>query len=186
MEILKEFIKLLTGNFDNKEQFEKFKEQNINDYPFAEHINNICNDKIKNLPENFEGFFLLEESYYTVNEKTRPLHHLFLFTQEGENVKLTSYEIPEEYSKQDFTFNNLKELDFNNLKISEKFTPAIYKKCGDIWEGGSESMFSPIMKFKLHEKFYGNTLEVSEIIEVNGKTTFGYDDPIIYKRKSIF
>jgi len=26
------------------------------------------------------------------------------------------------------------------------------------------------------------SLEVSEIIEVNGKRTFGYDDPIIYKR----
>ena len=40
----------------------------------------------------------------------------------------------------------------------------------------------PVMKFKLWERFSGECLEVSESMEVNGKRTFGYDDPIIYKR----
>ncbi len=31
-------------------------------------------------------------------------------------------------------------------------------------------------------KFSDNFLEVSESMEVNGKRTFGYDEPIIYKR----
>lgn len=43
-------------------------------------------------------------------------------------------------------------------------------------------MFSPVLKFSLHEKFTENQLEVSESMEVNGKRTFGYDEPIIYKR----
>ena len=35
---------------------------------------------------------------------------------------------------------------------------------------------------KLWEKFSDSCLEVSEIIEVQGKRTFGYDVPIVYKR----
>ena len=33
-------------------------------YPYAEHVNTICNDKINNLPEDFKGKFVVEESYY--------------------------------------------------------------------------------------------------------------------------
>ena len=42
------------------------------------------------------------------------------------------------------------------------------------------------MIFKLWERFSEDSLEVSEIIEVNGRRTFGYDDPIVYKRKRMF
>ncbi len=38
------------------------------------------------------------------------------------------------------------------------------------------------MIFKLWEKFSDSCLEVSESMEVNRKRTFGYDEPIIYKR----
>ncbi len=38
------------------------------------------------------------------------------------------------------------------------------------------------MKFRLWERFSEACLEVSESIEVNGRRTFGYDDPIRYKR----
>lgn len=38
------------------------------------------------------------------------------------------------------------------------------------------------MKFQLLERFSKDCLEVSETIEVNGKRTFGYDQPILYKR----
>ena len=44
------------------------------------------------------------------------------------------------------------------------------------------SQFSPVMIFRLWEKFSDTCLEVSESMEVNGKRTFGYDAPIIYKR----
>ena len=44
------------------------------------------------------------------------------------------------------------------------------------------SQFSPVMIFKLWEKFSDTCLEVFESMEVNGKRTFGYDVPIIYKR----
>lgn len=44
------------------------------------------------------------------------------------------------------------------------------------------SHFTPVMIFCLWEKFSEECLEVSESMEVNGKKTFGYDEPIIYKR----
>ena len=48
--------------------------------------------------------------------------------------------------------------------------------------GGSESMFSPVMKFTLFERFFPDRLEVSESMEREGKRVFGYDVPLIYKR----
>lgn len=76
----------------------------------------------------------------------------------------------------------MKNVDYSELKKSETFTPALYHEKDGTWEGGSTSQFSPIMTFKLWETFSDSCLEVSESIEVNGKRTFGYDEPIIYKR----
>ena len=109
--------------------------------------------------------------------------HLFLFTMEGDGVKLTSWELPEGYDKSTFTAESLGRLAYSGLKESKKITPAIYKFKDGLWEGDSVSMFSPVLKFTLFERFSQNCLEVSESMEVNGKRTFGYDEPIIYKRK---
>ena len=40
------------------------------------------------------------------------------------------------------------------------------------------SQFTPVMVFRLWEKFSDTCLEVSESMEVHGKRTFGYDVPI--------
>lgn len=183
LDALRDFTDILTGRFDNREQFERLQAAGVKDFPFAEHVNTVCNDKIDGLPENFQGFFMVEESYYTVGEVTRPMPHLFLFTMEGDGVKLTSWELPEGYDKSTFTAESLGRVAYSGLKESKKFTPAIYKFKDGLWEGGSVSMFSPVLKFTLFERFSQNCLEVSESMEVNGKRTFGYDEPIIYKRK---
>ena len=174
MNKLKDFMNILTGSFNNSEQFDKMKLDNI-DFPYAEHVNTICNDKIINLPEDFKGIFMVEESYYTSNGNTHASPHLFL-------IKLTSYEVPNGYDKNTFTYKDLKEIDYNELRVSEKFTPALYIEKDGVWEGGSTSMFSPVLKFTLFERFSEEYLEVSETMEVRGKRTFGYDEPIIYKR----
>ena len=44
------FVTLLNGKFDNKDQFNKMQAEGKT-YPYAEHVNTICNDKIKNLPQ---------------------------------------------------------------------------------------------------------------------------------------
>ncbi len=178
---LNDFMKILTGEFDNKEQFASMQAKGAK-YPFAKHVNTICNDKIKGLPENFDGYFMVEESYYTSDNNTHATPHLFLFTQEGDDVKLTSYEIPEGYDKNSFTYEQLQDVEYASLKLSAKFTPAVYALKDDVWEGGSISMFSPVLKFTLFERFSKDHLEVDESMEVNGKKTFGFDTPIIYKR----
>ena len=150
---LDNFIDMMTGHFDNKEQFDMMQKAGKS-YPYAEHVNTVCNDKIKNIPDDFNGKFIVEES---------------------------SYEIPGD-DKNTFSYDSMKNVDYSELKKSQKFTPALYHEKDGIWEGGSISQFSPVMTFKLWEKFSDSCLEVSESMEVNGKRTFGYDDPIIYKR----
>lgn len=181
MQNLEKFTNMLIGEFDNSEQYEDMKKRGI-EFPFAKHINTVCNGKIKNLPDDFKGVFMVEESYYTTNGNTHSSPHLFLFTEEGEDIVLSSYESPEGYDKNTFTYIELGEIDFNSLKKSTKFTPAVYKEKDGVWEGGSESMFSPVLKFKLFERFSNEKLEVSESMEMNGKRTFGYDEAIVYKR----
>ena len=60
---LDNFVGMMTGHFDNKDQFNKMQAEGKT-YPYAEHVNTICNDKINNLPEDFKGKFVVEESYY--------------------------------------------------------------------------------------------------------------------------
>ena len=69
-------------NLDNKDQFEKISKTNPQ-YPYAKHINTICNSKIANRPNGFEGVFMIEESYYSVQGTTRSSSHLFLFMEES-------------------------------------------------------------------------------------------------------
>lgn len=45
---LDKFIGMMTGHFDNKEQFTEMKEDG-KIFPYAQHVNTVCNDKIKNL-----------------------------------------------------------------------------------------------------------------------------------------
>lgn len=182
MNTLDNFMKILTGDFDNREQIEELAKEGITDFPFSKHKNTICNDKIKNLPADFDGFFMVEESHYAMSGKENGLANLFLFTQEGDDVKLTSYEIPAGYEKNSFTYDKMGEVEFEELKPSAKFTPAVYTLKDGVWEGGSVSMFSPVLKFTLFERFSPEFLEVSESMEVNGRRTFGFDRPIIYKR----
>ncbi len=122
------------------------------------------------------------ESYYETDGKRHASPHLFLITDSNAGVILSSYEIPAGEDKNTFSYNSMKSVDYSELKKSEKFTPALYKENNGSWEGGSVSQFTPVMIFRLWERFSEACLEVSESMEVNGKRTFGYDVPIIYKR----
>ena len=179
MSKLQEFMEILTGHFNNAEQYEAKKGEN---FPYAEHVNTACNDKIEGLPADFAGVFMVEESYFTANGATHAAPHLFLFTEEADGVRLTSYDMPAGYDKDSFTYANLKPVQYADLKPSAKFTPALYTLRDGVWEGGSTSMFTPALKFTLFERFSSEGLEVSETMEMNGKRTFGYDVPILYRR----
>ncbi|WP_417043922.1 hypothetical protein [Dysosmobacter sp.] len=183
MNQLQEFVSLLAGTFDNHVQLADFEARGVTGYPAARHVNTVLNDRIDGLPEDFNGVFMLEESDYTVNGRTNPMPHLFLFTLEPDGrVKLTSYDMPAGYTKETFRAESLGRLRYQDLTPSAKFTPALYEKKDGGWEGGSESMFTPVLKFKLWERFTSDVLVVSESMEMNGKRTFGYDQPLEYRR----
>ena len=180
-EIMNEFFNMLVGSFDNKEQFELMQKQD-KEFPYCKHINTLCNEKIIGLPKDFQGQFMLEESYYQTEKGNQTSPRLFLFVKNNDDIILTSYEMPDGYTKETLTYQNLTQINYQDLKVSTKFTPAVYKKNGDYYEGGSVSQFSPVLQFTLYEKFSTDCLEVSETMEVNGKRTFGYDEPILYKK----
>ena len=126
MNKLKDFMNILTGSFNNSEQFDKMKLDNI-DFPYAEHVNTICNDKIINLPEDFKGIFMVEESYYTSNGNTHASPHLFLFTQEENGIKLTSYEVKGTNLSVPYTENNpttVKEVKAN-ITVADTATVSV-------------------------------------------------------------
>ena len=71
MSRLDEFLRLLCGRFDNTRQLEELRRSGGPALPLAEHVNTVCNDKIDGLPADFAGTFVLEESHYTTEGKTR-------------------------------------------------------------------------------------------------------------------
>ena len=168
MDTLKRFTNNLCGDFNNDKQIQDQEAKGKVTHPKAKHINRIANDKIINLPCDFNGYFIIEESYYEIGNRKNILPHLFLFTlNENNQVVLTSYDLPEGISKEEFkNDNNNLIIDYNKLVKSEKFTPMIYIE----------------VKFTLKERTEKGKLYVSEVFEKNGKITFGFVDPIVYDK----
>lgn len=184
MGILKRFINNLCGDFNNDNQIKIQEAKGKVTHPKAKHINRIANNKIKNLPSDFNGYFIIEESYYEIGNRKNILPHLFLFElNENNQVVLTSYDLPEGISKEEFrNDNNELVIDYNKLVISEKFSPMIYKEVNDGFEGESVSDFGGGVKFTLKERTEKDKLYVSEVFEKNGKITFGFEEPIVYDK----
>ena len=103
------------------------------------------------------------------------------FTEEAEGILLTSYEIPAGYDKQTFTYEAMTEVDFQELHPSEKFTPALYTQRTVCGRAEASACFPPSLSLRYLSVFQRECLEVSVTMEVNGKRTFGYDEPILYK-----
>ena len=96
MDTLKRFTNNLCGDFNNDKQIQDQEAKGKVTHPKAKHINRIANDKIINLPCDFNGYFIIEESYYEIGNRKNILPHLFLFTlNENNQVVLTSYDLPE-------------------------------------------------------------------------------------------
>lgn len=68
MSNLEKFMQLLCRHFDNAEQFHKFNQK----YPYAEHINTICNHKITGLPHHFQGILSLKKAITHKMEPANP------------------------------------------------------------------------------------------------------------------
>ena len=178
MNKLNEFTAMICGIFDNKQQYEQEEQNGSVIHPRAKRTIRPCNDRIVNLGEAFNGFFVLEDNEYTTPEKTTTFRHLFLFDVNDEGkIRLTSYEVPAAADA-----NESEPFDHEKLKISNKFTPLIYEEDdGEFW-GESVSHFSPVTTFTLWMRVTPTRLFVNEVFENNGTRIIGYDEPIIYDK----
>lgn len=182
------FKTIITGKFNNDRQIEREEQEGVINHPRARHENAICNNKIKNLPSDFSGIFVLEESYYTnlATQKQTVLPHLFLFTENEEHhVTLTSYEVPKDIPVTKFTNANPDLLlDYTTLVPSTKFHPLTYAYSPENgFYGKSLSTLAPELTLYLEETLKENVFEVTEIMKRGDKVLIGFDGPIIYDRE---
>ena len=70
---LDNFVGMMTGHFDNKDHLKKMQAEGKT-YPYAEHVNTVCNDKINNLPEDFKGKFVVKRVIMKLMGNVMHLH----------------------------------------------------------------------------------------------------------------
>ncbi len=180
------FKTYITGDYDNAQQVEAEKKAGKQVHPLAKHVNRVANGKIKNLPDTLNGFFVLEESYYTYEGKPTEIKpYLFFFEDfEADKVRLHVYQLPIDIPKEQVRNDN-KDLtfDYKTLQPSPTFGKAIYQwSNGDTFTTNSPNELPNGMRFTLIEKFTPNKLEVMELLEKDGKRLTPYDTPIVYVR----
>lgn len=182
------FQKYITGNFDNSEQVVAEIKAGKQIHPLSIHVNRLANNKIKNLPAYFGGFFIIEESYYLAEGKPIDIKpYFFLFQAKSKNeVQLTVYQLPEGIKKEEFRNDNQTlVIDYNTLKPSLTFKGAVYtwNKKSKTFSTNASNELGNGMKFTLIETLTANQLSVLELLEKDGKRLTVYDTPIIYRRK---
>ncbi|MBP2100018.1 hypothetical protein [Enterococcus rivorum] len=161
MEDLEKITTILTGEFDNKEQFNSLSEAEKATFPYAVHKNHIVNKKINNLPKDFNGIYLHEESYYTLKGKEKFKSDLFLFTYDNTGkVTLNAITVPKEATN--CKYLDLKSLNYNDLSISVKFVPLKYVEHNGIFSGESKSMFTKSTEFILKQNISTERLIIKE------------------------
>ena len=183
----------ITGHFDNRRQIRKEEEQDGKaTHPYAEHVSDIANQKIENLPKGFSDngqFFLLEETYYTMEKgadpQSKPMLYLFCPDRAG-RVKITSYTIPADIPLQDIKNSNPKlRFDYTKLEVSPTFTPATYEYSTETQDFSLGPAVTPLDnggQFILTETISSLNLKVMEDVIVDGKSVMPYDTPIVYER----
>lgn len=186
------FHTFIVGNFDNKKQVE----QEINEYghqihPYAQHISDMLNQKIINLPSNITGFFVLEESYYTYGygqniSNTTASPFIFYFDSIGQDgmVEITSYDavgIPQTELK-----NNNTDLEiYYHQLVQNRFKPSVYqynKSDNSFYLINSTTIYPNGDLFTLTEIIAQYQLNVLEGFWINGTNVVGYNTSIIYDR----
>jgi hypothetical protein len=181
-ELFKTFIQ---GILDNQAQIESEIKAGKQIHPYAKHVNRLIDGKIKNLPINYNGFYILEESYYTYPNKPMEVKpYLFWFEQTFKgHIRLHSLQIPKNIDKNDLRNDNQNLIiDYNDLKDSQTFKPTIYSKLSNSFYLKATMDLPTGMIFTLEEIISSDTFEVMESMEQAGKLLTPYSTPIIYKR----
>ncbi len=177
------YLSYLTGDFDNQMQVLKEIEAGKQIHPLAKHVTRVITSRVSNIPADFKGVFVLEESYYTnpnQERQVKPYIFKFLLNNNGK-VVLHSIGIPTRIDKKTFRNDNADwSLDFTELKESASFKPAIYTKTERGFYIKAPNDLPGGMKFTLEETIGNGFLEVMELVEKDGKRLTAYETPLQY------
>ena len=184
--LLARFQAYITGDFDNSKQIVAEITAGKQVHPLAIHVNRLATHKVKNIPKELNGFFIIEESYYLIEGKPIDLKpYLFLFEERaGGIIHLTTYQLNAWKKEEIRNDNTALDFDYTQLVPSPTFKGADYT-----WDE-KDKTFNTIspnelgngMKFTLTEKFTKNQLSVLEQVEKDGKLITAWNTPIIYVR----
>ena len=180
------FKDVLCGTFDNQNQIEAERKTGKQVHPQAKHVTALATPKIKNLPTDLNGYFILEESYYTYPDKPMEVKPYLFFIENVSDmqIKLSSYSMPTDIPKADIRNDNPDfSLDFKTISVSKSFKPAIYTLADGTFTVNHPTNLGNGLTFTLIETLTKNRLEVMELLEKNGKRLTPYETPIVYDRK---
>ncbi len=180
------FKDVLCGTFDNQNQVEAERKTGKKVHPQAKHVTALATPKIKNLPTDLNGYFILEESYYTYEGKPMEIKPYLFFIEKVSDtqIRLSSYSMPTDIAKADIRNDNPNfSLDFKAISVSKTFKPAIYTLADGTFTVNHPTNLGSGLTFTLIETLTKNRLEVMELLEKNGKRLTPYETPIIYDRK---
>jgi hypothetical protein len=178
------FKQYITGDFNNAAQVQAEAASGKQLHPLAIHVNRVADHRILGAPE-IDGFWILEESYYTYPQQETSLKpYLFRFEALGDTaVLLTPYTIPNEIPPADIRNDNPDfRLHFSKIAPSPSFKPAAYTLRDNKFYLHAVNELPGGMSFSLIETISADRLEVMELLERNGQRLTPYDSPIIYDR----
>lgn len=184
MSELDRYLSYLTGDFDNALQIVAERQVGKQIHPFARHISRIANSKILNLPPDFKGVYVIEESYYHYPGKdTTTKHHLFLFSLTDDQKVLLRVQTPDELDNKILRNDNAAlQLDFVKLTDIKRFKATTYEKTKRGYYLKSQNDLGNGMSFTLEETIGDGFLEVMELLEKDGKRLIPYDSPLQYHK----
>jgi hypothetical protein len=179
------FKTYITGDFNNDRQIAEEIKSGKQLHPKAVHVNRIADHRILNAPK-VDGFWILEESYYTKpgQSQVEVKPYLFLFeAAEDGKVKLTPFALPKDMDVNLVKNENASlKFDFNTISPSPSFKPAFYTRKDDKFYINAPNDLPNGMKFTLIETISSTQLIVMELLEKDGKKLTPYETPIVYDR----
>ncbi len=185
--ILEKFTEILCGSLDNQAQIDEERAAGKQLHPYAKHVTDICDDKIKNRPDGHPGIYILEESYYIYPGKTEMELKPLLFYMRSDGVSkalLQSVQIPLHITKDAARNANpdlvmdWNDLEFRNFGIAE-YTWFEQEQCFRV--DHTADMGNGIT-FRLIETLSYDGLSVMELVHKDGVKLTTYDTPILYKK----
>ncbi len=184
MRALDRLMEMLCGTFDNRAQYDRESLSGRPVHPRARHVIGLCNEKIDHLPEEFNGYFVIEESCFDLEDQRIEKHYLFLYDEDETGcVRLTSYNVPPEMPKERFTNDDPAiRLDYLKLEVSPRFQPLTLREEDGVFRGENCSRFSEDTTFLFSLSVSSERLLVKELLLRGAERVAGYEEPVEYIR----